>query len=69
MNSLPERYLLYVCKNGAMEITNNSINGINLYVLAENKQNLNDVKILSQGKRQYVSFNLKKIAYILGEYV
>ena len=45
---MPERYLLYVCKNGAIEVTN--INGINLYVLAENKQNLNALNIITQGK-------------------
>ena len=47
---MPERYLLYVCENGAMEVTKKSINGINLYVLAENKQNLNALNIITQGK-------------------
>ena len=32
-----------------MEIVNNLFNGINLFVMAENKQNLNHVEILSQG--------------------
>ena len=32
-----------------MEIGNGSFSGINLYVMAENKQNLNHVEVLSQG--------------------
>ena len=47
--SLPDGSLLYICGHETMKIGNGSFDGINLHVMAENKQNLNYVKILSQG--------------------
>ena len=46
---MPEGSLLYICGDEIIKIGNGSFSGINLYVMAENKQNLNHVEILSQG--------------------
>ena len=47
--SLPEGSLLYICENEAMEIGKHSISGTNLHIYAENKENLNDLNVMTQG--------------------